>query len=156
MKYVITEEARLCFVVPHIEGTPLSELIEENDDSRLPESAIKFTAFQLVLAIGALHSKGIILRNVTAESIVMEDDGYIKISRFGHAQKLDDDENLVGLPAGSIGMHSIEQNNYRAPEMFDNQEYNKIVDWWSLGILMYKLLIGITPFSGKNEAALLS
>ena len=71
MEFLFQEEARLYFVMPHIQGTVLSEILRENN-GRLPEPTIKFYAAQIILAVGDLHEKGIMHRNLSAENVIIE------------------------------------------------------------------------------------
>jgi len=94
MDYMFNHETRLYYVMPHIQGTVLTEMLRENN-GRLPEDCVKWFAAQIVLAIGDLHSKGIMHRNLTAENILIESDGYIKIIDFSYAKMLEDDQLAV-------------------------------------------------------------
>ena len=87
MEYLFQQETRLYFVMPHIQGTVLSEILRENN-GRLSEDVIQFYAAQIILAVGDLHSKGVMHRNLTAENIIVEEDGFIKIIDFGYAKMM--------------------------------------------------------------------
>ena len=143
----------LYVVMPHVEGITLSKLLQENN-GRLNEEAIKFITFQLVIAIGDLHSKGIVHRKINLNSIVIESDGYIKITDFHNAVKLNDEFDAIDNPPCTD-----EERAFRAPEMLNenSRDHNKIVDWWALGILTYVMLCGVKnkPFKGASEKELL-
>ena len=81
MKNQFVQEARIFFVTPHLQGISLSGFLQENGGV-LQEAAIKFIAFQLVLAIGDLHSKDIMYRSLNPDNIFVESDGYIKLISF--------------------------------------------------------------------------
>ena len=106
---------------------------------------------QLVLAIDDLHKKGIMHRNINSDTVYVESDGYIKLADYHHARRLNDDEEAVDRPPCSH-----EHAYYRPPEMMMNEAHTKIVDWWSFGILIYKLIIGVTPFSAKDKKQLVT
>lgn len=73
--------------------------------------------------------------------------GYIKIIDYGLAKMLASDElatSYCGTP------------EYLAPEMISHAGHDKTVDWWAVGVLIYEMLIGVTPFFNKNRQVLMS
>ena len=68
-------------MTPHLQGISLSGFLQENGGV-LPEDTIKFIAFQIVLAIGDLHSKDVMYRSLNSDNIFVEHDGYIKLGSF--------------------------------------------------------------------------
>ena len=90
--------------------------------------------------------KGIVHRDLKLENILLDQEGYLKIIDFGLAKMLGDKEetqSFCGTP------------EYLAPEMVTQTGHDKGVDWWALGILIYEMLIGVTPFFNKNREMLL-
>ena len=107
---------------------------------------MRFYAAQLVVAIGYLHMKGIVHRDLKLENILVDQEGYLKIIDYGLAKMLDDGQettSFCGTP------------EYLAPEMITQSGHDKSVDWWAVGILIYEMLIGVTPFFNKNKNMLL-
>lgn len=92
--------------------------------------------------IGYLHRFNIIHRDIKLENLVFERDGYIKLINFGLA-KHRSDESLATLHAGTP--------EYLAPEILKGKGYDQTVDWWNLGIVMYELLFGVTPFQPRMK-----
>jgi len=94
------------------------------------------------VAIGYLHSKGIAHRDLKLENILVDQQGYIKIIDYGLAKMLKEDDSsfsFCGTP------------EYLAPEMVEGKGHDKTVDWWALGVLIYEMLVGVTPFFNRNK-----
>jgi serum/glucocorticoid-regulated kinase 2 len=104
---------------------------------KFSEERSKFYAMQVALAIGHLHSKNIVYRDLKPENILMCEDGYIRLTDFGLSKSIEQSEDtytFCGTP------------QYLAPEIINRRGHNMEVDWWTLGILTYEMLVGFTPF----------
>ena len=104
---------------------------------------------QVALAIYHLHSRGIVHRDIKPENVVFDNDAAdssVKIIDFGTAIALEEEGGKV-TGGGRIGTWS-----YWAPEQLAQQPYDFAVDMWSLGVLMYILLVGFHPFDPDGEA----
>lgn len=84
----------------------------------------------------------ILHRDLKLENILLDQEGYLKIIDFGLA-KLYDESKLAQTFAGTP--------EYLAPEMVKEEGHDFAVDWWAIGIIIYELIIGITPFFNKNK-----
>lgn len=145
MDYVFQNDLRLYFVMPFVKGGELYTHFLKN--KRFPEEVVKFYATQMVMAIGYLHEKNIIHRDLKLENILIDEEGYLKIIDFGLAKILKDEEEAMtfwGTP------------EYIAPEVIGRKGHDKAVDWWALGVIIYEMLIGVTPFYNKNRNMMLS
>lgn len=105
--------------------------------------AVKFYSANVILAFKHIHSRGIAYRDLKPENLLMDNKGYLKMIDFGFAkkfpytkngQKLDKTYTLCGTP------------EYLAPEIVMSKGYDKGVDYWALGCLIYELYLARTPF----------
>lgn len=106
MEYLFQNDMRLYFVMPFIRGGELYKIYQAQ--KRFEEPQVKFYTAQMVMAIGYLHSKGIVHRDLKLENILVDQKGYIKIIDYGLAKMLKDTEeatSFCGTP------------EYLAPEM---------------------------------------
>ncbi|CDK24622.1 unnamed protein product [Kuraishia capsulata CBS 1993] len=123
----------LFMVMDYIEGGELFSLLRKSQ--RFPNPVAKFYAAEVTLALEYLHSHNIIYRDLKPENILLDRNGHIKITDFGFAKEVETVTwTLCGTP------------DYIAPEVITTKPYNKSVDWWSLGILIFEMLAGYTPF----------
>lgn len=102
----------------------------------------KFFAAQIVMMFEYLHSMQIVYRDLKPENLLIDNAGYLKLTDFGFAKRLDGRTyTLCGTP------------EYLAPEVLLQKGHGKAVDWWCLGIIIYEMLVGIDPFSDDEPMA---
>ncbi|KAK7205809.1 camp-dependent protein kinase type 2 [Myxozyma melibiosi] len=127
------DSLHLFMVMDYIEGGELFSLLRKSQ--RFPNPVAKFYAAQVTLALEYLHSHNVIYRDLKPENILLDRRGNIRITDFGFAKEVPDvTYTMCGTP------------DYIAPEVIARKAYNKSVDWWSLGILIFEMLTGYTPF----------
>ena len=96
----------------------------------------------MIDAVGFLHAKDIAHRDLKLENILVDKDGYLKVIDFGISKKFEqslDTDTYCGT------------KEYMAPEILEGNNYNKSVDWWAMGIMLYELLFGKNPFNLQDE-----
>lgn len=127
------DSRNLYMVMDFVEGGELFSLLRKSQ--RFPNPVAKFYAAEVTLALEYLHQHQIIYRDLKPENLLLDRHGHLKITDFGFAKDVPDITwTLCGTP------------DYLAPEVVSSKGYNKSVDWWSLGILIFEMLCGFTPF----------
>eukprot|EP00455_Lapot_gusevi_P041130 TRINITY_DN473_c0_g1_i13.p1 TRINITY_DN473_c0_g1~~TRINITY_DN473_c0_g1_i13.p1 ORF type:complete len:798 (+),score=264.44 TRINITY_DN473_c0_g1_i13:86-2395(+) len=127
------DEACLCFVLEACLAGELFSIMQKQ--VRLHESAARFYVGCVVLGFESMHAKNIIYRDLKPENLMLADNGYLKIADFGLAKVVTDRTwTVCGTP------------DYLAPEVVCGQGHGKAVDWWTLGVFVYEMLVGEPPF----------
>lgn len=140
LDYVFQTETRIYFLMKYVEGGDLFRHLAKK--GKFKEKVARFYAAQVLVALGYLHKKRIIYRDLKLENILLDRDGYILISDFGLSKILSQPEEQTNTLVGTAA--------YVAPEILKGNGYDKSVDWWALGILIYEMLHGKPPFYDKN------
>ena len=103
----------------------------------------QFYTAEIVLALEYLHKNNMIYRDLKPENILLDSNGHIKLTDFGLSKLLNTSKQKAFTICGTI--------QYIAPEVFINKGYDKMVDWWSLGCLIYEMFVGKFAFDINNR-----
>ena len=106
----------------------------------------QFYISEIILALEYLHKNNMVYRDLKPENILLDSKGHIKLADFGLSKMLNSSKDKAFTVCGTL--------QYLAPEMFTNQGYDKNVDWWALGCLIYEMLTGKLPFPIKRGMSL--
>ncbi|KAF9097264.1 serine/threonine protein kinase psk1 [Mortierella sp. AD031] len=143
LHYAFQTDHRLYLILEYASGGELfTHLAAERMFS---EENTAFYAAQLVLALEHLHSLGIIYRDLKPENIMLNAHGDIVLTDFGLSKvPLEHSDGRTGTVCGTI--------EYMAPEVISERvQYDRTVDWWSLGIVIHDMLTGSPPFVANNR-----
>ncbi|CAF2513366.1 unnamed protein product [Rotaria sp. Silwood2] len=133
------DNANLYIGLELIEGGELFRHLR--DCEKFDEKKSKFYASQIILALEYLHLLGIVYRDLKPENLLIDRYGYIKMCDFGFAKKIDRGKayTLCGTP------------EFLAPEIILGRGYNMGVDYWALGVLIFEMNAGYSPFWDADQ-----
>ena len=139
LHYAFQSTERLYIITEFMQGGDYFYLLRR--ERRFSEEMTKFYIGEIVLALEYLHNSDCIYRDLKPENILLGKDGHVKITDFGLSKyfytKKEKDHKAYTI-CGTA--------DYLAPEVMRGKGYDKTVDWWSLGVLIFESLSGYSPF----------
>uniref|UniRef100_A0A8C6LDZ6 Protein kinase C n=1 Tax=Nothobranchius furzeri TaxID=105023 RepID=A0A8C6LDZ6_NOTFU len=129
-------ESRLFLVIEYVNGGDL--MFHMQRQRKLPEDHARFYAAEICIALNFLHEKGIIYRDLKLDNVLLDHEGHVKLTDYGMCKE--------GIRPGDTTSTFCGTPNYIAPEILRGEDYGFSVDWWALGVLMFEMMAGRSPF----------
>lgn len=148
----LPEEQALYLVMEYLDGTSVADLMRK--EGALPVPRALHLVTQICAAIGAAHDKGIVHRDVKPDNLIVlnkhGDPDFVKVLDFGIARLLWDDQSALTQSGVIFGTA-----RYISPEGASGEPTDARSDVYSIGVLLYQLLTGVTPFEANAPVAML-
>ncbi|XP_054918010.1 serine/threonine-protein kinase N2 isoform X1 [Dermacentor andersoni] len=130
----------VCFVMEYACG---GDLMMHIHTDIFPEPRAAFYAACVVLGLQFLHENRIIYRDLKLDNLLLDAEGYVKLADFGLCKE--------GMGYGDRTGTFCGTPEFLAPEVLTETSYTRAVDWWGLGVLVFEMLVGESPFPGDDE-----
>lgn len=141
LKFSFQSATELYFVTDYKSGGELFWHLQR--EGRFTEERARFYIAELVLALGHLHKYDIVYRDLKPENILLDATGHVALCDFGLSKP--------DLGAGQLTNTFCGTTEYLAPEvLLDESGYSKLVDFWSLGVLLFEMCCGWSPFYAED------
>lgn len=142
LHYSFQSRDKLYFVLDYANGGEMFYHLSR--EKQFDENRARFYAAEITSALGYLHGEGVVYRDLKPENILLDSSGHLMLTDFGLCKEglhdvLDTTSTFCGTP------------EYLAPEVLRKEPYDRCVDWWCLGAVLYEMLFGLPPFFSRDR-----
>ncbi|KAA8497361.1 RAC-beta serine/threonine-protein kinase [Porphyridium purpureum] len=152
--YAFQSDKRLYLVTEYCAGHDLFDYLKARGRP-LPERRARRVVAEILLALEHVHSLGVIYRDLKLENVLLDAQGHVRVADFGLSKIVTTPEGDLLQDQSGIKVQGARTfcgtREYVAPEMLVGKQYGQSVDLWALGILLYEILCGRTPFYASNR-----
>ena len=142
IKSAFQDDTNLYLVSEFMQGGDMFFHMHDGQIVIFSHDKTRFYILELVLALESLHKNNMVYRDLKPENILLDSKGHVKLTDFGLSKILEDEDDKAFTLCGTP--------QYLAPEVLLKKGYDKMVDWWSLGCVMYEMVMGRLPFAIKR------
>ena len=157
LKASFQEDDYLYLVMEFCQGGDFMNLLIKKDI--LSEDEARFYTAELILAVESIHKLDCIHRDIKPDNILIDKNGHIKLSDFGLAKIsenlgqspiLYNKKNKKNRPTHQKNYSCVGTAYYVAPEVLKKTGYSEDIDWWSVGVIFFEMLVGYAPFCSEE------
>lgn len=175
LKYSFQDDENLYLVMEYLPGGDLMNLLIKKDI--LSEEESRFYTAEMILAIESVHTLNYIHRDLKPDNVLLGEDGHIKLTDFGlckhaeiqasqrkqpdkyamkHSENFNALKSMLNKRLGykrdrKLAFSTVGTPDYIAPEVFGPKGYDETVDWWSVGVILFEMLVGYPPFFSDDS-----
>ena len=136
IKFAFQDQVKLYIITEFMQGGEM--FFHLHKEKRFSNEKTRFYIIEIILAIEFLHKNKMLYRDLKPENIMVDSNGHIKLTDFGLSKMIKKTKEKAFTICGTP--------QYLAPEILSDEGYDNSVDWWSLGCVMYEMLVGKAPF----------
>ncbi len=136
IKFAFQDEYKLYIITEFMQGGEM--FFHLHKEKKFSNGKARFYIIEIILAIEFLHKHNMLYRDLKPENIMVDANGHIKLTDFGLSKMFTKSKEKAFTICGTP--------QYLAPEILSDDGYDNSVDWWSLGCVMFEMLVGKAPF----------